>query len=154
TQQHTAIVDMLQPQLRKDEVDIEPALAHRAREAVRHEIVGAAVGRRQQHEPQRRTLARARGTEDERSHGGCATRCAAVAVTPSGAARSAANSSASSVPGATVMPRSASTGTLEEASTPKAMTVARFATASEASVRGTEPCCGSLLALSKKSAEF
>jgi len=60
-------------------------------------------------------------------------------VAMGGRASSAENNSASSVPGATVEPRSASTVTLEQASTLKVSTVAMLAINSEASVSGTEP---------------
>src|SRR5262249_14998820 len=126
---------LLESKPREYQIDIERALANGTDEAVAHEVRGRAIRGRQHHDAGRSGAAGVRSLEERRDHAGAVRTRASSSL---GGASTAANSSARNVPGATVEPRSASTGTLEEASTPNAMTVAKLATTSDASVRGTE----------------
>src|SRR4029077_11523109 len=116
-------------------------------EPVVHEVGWPGKGRGQHHHARRCDAARARGLHDRRDH--------AVDLFAGGAggcASMAANRSARNVPRATVEPRSASTGTLEDASTPKAITVAIFAVRSDARTSGTDVSSGRAEVRSKKRA--
>src|SRR5262249_33283639 len=134
--EHRAVGPVAELERREHQVDLERPRAQRRDEPLVYEVLRRRVGGRQQHDAGRGALARA-GRLEERAH----QPSAAAGARAPGAASMAEKSSANSAPGATVRPRSASTGTREVASTPKASTVARLATASEASVSGCEPGC-------------
>src|SRR5579864_4375266 len=133
------------PQFGRHEREIEPQApgADRGGEALALKVGRRRIRGRQHDDADRR---------DGAGRGGGAQHLHQARPAAAGRARRPENQSASSVPGATVEPRSASTGTRENASTPKAITVAALATPSEARVRGTEPSYGRALLRSKNSA--
>src|SRR5215472_13201527 len=142
------VAHLLQLKPREYHIDLERAIADGTHEPMPYEVRGLGIGGGQQQYADRGSAARVHGLDEGRDH----RKAACGVVRGAGGASIAANSSARSVPGATVDPRSASTGTLEKASTPNAMTVARLATRSDASVSGSDPSAGRMPARSKNRA--